>query len=487
LLKVKILKNTLLYMASNYVAMALGIAASLLSKMLLGVAGAGQWTFFKTCSSYAEYADLGIKDAMLREVPQARGSGREGDVPRIMTTAFYFIGFSACCTVLVFLMIGFARRAEPSGSAGFVLAGALAALTQLYNLGIVILRVEKRMEALSGLVVLNMVFFLCFALAGARWFGVEGMLAGASAATLCSLIFVGIFWRPDLTVAPSWKVIAGLVRTGLPMVALGYLLAAFLTIDSILIAKFIGFEALGLYSIGIMAVQQIGSIGRFAQIVSLPYLQEKYASPSGTPAEMTALYSRFTGILAHYLPFLIAAVGFGVPVLVHYLLNKFEGGVGSMKILALGYFFIASGEISTTILFTMNKQKKLILPMALFLGMEAAVIAWAASTGGTIQTVALVTAAAYAAAFTLIYFECFLELEPFRAAWGRYVRIWVIFLYLAAVFTAADRWIEIRWVWLEGLLKCGAVWAAWFPFWLRFERKEPIAGPMLKMLRISRS
>lgn len=473
------------YAGANYLAMGFSVVVSLVSKSLLGVAGAGQWTFFKTCSAYGEYSDLGVKDALLREVSQARGAGKTGEADLLRSNAFFFVGFGAACSLIVLSVAGF-LHADGQLRTGYALTGVLTALSQFYSLGVVLLRVEKRMGALSALIVFNMAAFALFALSGAWAAGVNGMLAGASAATFTSLVFVAFCLKPDLSRRPSPTVILRLIRTGLPMVAVGYLIATFLTVDSILIARYIGFAPLGFYSIGLMAVQQIGSIGRFAQIILLPHLQEKYGA-TGNAGESASLYWRFTDALAHHLPFLISLVGFGVPVIVHYFLQRFEPGVPSMKILILGFFFIAAGEISTSILFTLNKQRKLILPLSLLLTAEIFAVAWTARTFGSIEAIALLTSAAYAAAFTLIYFECFGELEPAGVLWKRYAGIWAIFGYFAAAFLAADRWISTGSVIGDAALKCSAVWAAWAPFWWRFERREPVLGPVLRILGRGRS
>ena len=74
-LKERVVKDTFQYTAANYIAMAIGIPLSIALKAMLGAAGSGYWAILKVVGSYGEYSDLGVRNAMIREIPQGCGVG----------------------------------------------------------------------------------------------------------------------------------------------------------------------------------------------------------------------------------------------------------------------------------------------------------------------------------------------------------------------------------------------------------------------------
>ena len=103
-LKERIVKDTLVYSGANYIAMGLGIVISIATKAILGTVGAGYWALMKVVTSYGEYSDLGTKDAVSREIPQAAGAGDADRRSRLQDAVFSFaLLMSVMAAVLVAL------------------------------------------------------------------------------------------------------------------------------------------------------------------------------------------------------------------------------------------------------------------------------------------------------------------------------------------------------------------------------------------------
>ncbi|MEI7752471.1 MAG: oligosaccharide flippase family protein, partial [Candidatus Omnitrophota bacterium] len=363
----RIIKDTMMYSVANYIAMVVGIFLSIVTKNILGALGAGYFAMIKVFISYGDLSDLGSRDAMLREVAQAVGSGKNEEARKVRDVVFCFTLISSAIVVLIFMGISLFYIKDPILRYGVMIAGPLVFVTQLYNFMITFMRILKRVFSLSLTIVVNILGVAFFSILGAYAGGVFGMVTGLIIAALFSAYFayrasgtqLGIRWEP--------REILRLVRIGLPLVISGYAMSVFLSVDAIMIGKMIGYKQLGFYTIALMSVQQINSLGRFTQIILQPYVQEKYGKEKNLVSSKS-LFVKSTSVLIYLLPVFIAMIYYGVPVVVNYFLPKFILGLSAMRILTAAYYFVAVNEMSASILFTINKQSRTI---PIFIAMTA--------------------------------------------------------------------------------------------------------------------
>lgn len=478
-LKDLVVKDTLKYTVANYTAMAIGVVVSVAMKALLGTAGAGYWAMMKVFGSYAEYSDLGTRDALLREVPQATGAGDGARVKRLENNAFTFTAGAAVFSAAAIAAIAAFWVEDPTLKKGLFVMAPLAIATQAYNYFLTLLRTLKKVSELSLLIVANMVFVAALPLAGAWRGGVVGLAFGFLGATVCSAYLA---WRVSgVTLAPAFDLreVAGLVRVGFPMVLLSYCLITFLSLDAIFVGKKLGYAALGLYTVALMAVQQVSALGRFAHIIIFPHIQESYGR-TGSLDEAKGRFVRVTLALAHYLPAIIGAILVLLPPLVHFFLPRFEGGLGAMRVLLVGYFFIAVNEMSSSILFTTNRQARLVPVYLLMVGAAAGLIWGALELGWGIEGVAAATSAAYFLFFTAVFgyaFTRILSRTEFLRLFGTVLAIFVWF----AVAVAGAELLAAQAGPARGALLRAAVFAAAFtPLIFRIERREGLLRSTLK-------
>jgi len=478
-LKDLVVKDTLKYTVANYTAMAIGIVVSVAMKALLGTAGAGYWAVMKVFGSYAEYSDLGTRDALLREVPQATGAGDESRVKRLENNAFTFTAGASIVSAAVIAGIAAFFIDDPLLRKGLFVMAPLAIATQAYNYFLTLLRTLKKVSELSLLIVANMFFVAAFPLALAWKGGVVGLAFGFLAATACS---AALAWRVSgVRLAPAFdpREVAGLVRIGFPMVILSYCLITFLSLDAILISRTLGYAALGLYTVALMAVQQVSALGRFAHIIIFPHIQESYGR-TGSLDEAKGRFVRVTLALAHYLPAIIGTVLVCLPPLIHFFLPRFEGGLGAMRILLVGYYFIAVNEMASSVLFTTNRQGKLVPVYVAMVGVAAALIWGALRAGWGIEGVAAATSAAYFVFFLSVFGYAFTRILA-RAEFLKLLgRILGTFVYFAAVVAGAEILFSRATPGSGAVLRAVFFTAAFAPLILRFERKEGLLRSTLK-------
>lgn len=480
-LRQRVIGDTLKYTIANYTAMAIGVLVSVLMKAVLGTSGAGYWAMMKVFGSYAEYSDLGTRDALLREVPQANGAGDIARVKRLENNAFTFTAGAAVLSAAVIALIAAFWVEDPLLRKGLFVVAPLAIATQAYNYFLTLLRTLKKVSELSLLIVVNMVFVAALPLAGAWKGGVVGLALGFLGATVCSALLA---WRiSGVALVPAFDLgeVAGLVRVGLPMVVLSYCLITFLSLDAIFIAKTLGYAALGLYTVALMAVQQVSTLGRFAHIIIFPHIQESYGR-TGSLDEAKGRFVRVTLALAHYLPMIIGAVLALLPPLVHLFLPRFEGGLGAMRILLVGYFFIAVNEMASSILFTTNRQARLVPVYILMTAVAAGLIWGSLRSGWGIEGVAAATSVAYFLFFAAVFSYAFTRILARAEFFRLFGSILVIFVWFAATVTTAE-FLAAHTGILTGTMLRAAVFAAAFtPLIIRFERREGLLRSILKNL-----
>ena len=484
-LKKRVLKDTLQYTAANYLAMAIGIPLSIIMKAILGPAGSGQWALIKVFGSYGEYSDLGTRNAMIREIPQAVGAGDEIRQDKIRDAAFSFTFLASFFSAAVIFAVSFFAGGGPVIRQGMRVLAFLVATTQFYNFSLTLLRTGKKVGALSVIIVLNMILVAVFSVAGALWKGVPGLVAGTFLATVFSVLSARRFGHLKFRFDWDWTEIRRLLWIGFPMVIVSYALVTFLSIDSVLIAKMLGARELGYYTIGLMSIQQISALGRFSQIILIPHIQERYGQ-TGVLGETAPFFVRTTHALGYFLPLVIGLVFFFVPVAVHYCLRNFESGVPAMKILVLGYFFVAVNEMSSTVLFTANKQKDLIPILGAVILAAAGLIVFFIRAGRGIEGVALASSVAYFLLFLCTFCYAFWHLIGAAKVFRMAAEIGLVFVYFAGAALVVDRAVHWGPFWAEALLKYVLFVLLIVPVLWRLEKKEKIFALLSRLAGFGR-
>lgn len=481
-LKARIIKDTFLYTAANYFAMVVGAVVGIVTKALLGTAGAGYWAVIKVFNSYGEYSDLGTRNAMMREIPQAIGAGKSALVSKTRDSAFAFTSLAALASAAVILAVGLTLP-DKTLRKGLIVCAALVVATQLYNFSLVLLRTLKKVSVLSLVVVMNVVVVGALSILGARWKGVIGLTLGVTLATFFSALNAYLLGGMRFKFAWDTNEIARLLKIGFPMVVISYALVTFLSLDTLMIGKMIGMHEVGLYTIGLMSVQQVGSLSRFSQIVLLPHVQERYGR-TGSLGDSARLLMRMTRVLAYTMPFLIAGVIFLVPVLVEIFLPRFIGGLGAMKILVVGYYFVAVNELSASAAFTADKQKQLIPFLGLVIALAAALNWTFIRLGWGIEGVAAATALSYALCYVIVFTFAFSKLTDLKEVRAVRTEITAIFAYFALTVYGIDAALGGRLTSPLGALGQWAIFCLVFlPVFWRIEKEERITAVIVGLLR----
>lgn len=477
----KIIKDTVMYSVANYIAMGIGIVLSIVTKCILGTLGAGYFAMIKVFTSYGAFSELGTRDAMLREVSQAVGAGKAEHAAKLRNTIFSFTLIASLVVVVVFLIIAVFFIKDSVMKVGIFIAGFLVFATQLYNFSLTSMRVLKDVSHLSITIIINIVGVAVFSILGAYWGGVIGLVVGlilaAFISAFCAYRICGMrlhfFWDSK----EIWR----LIKIGVPLVLFGYTFDTFLSADTIMIGKMIGYNQLGFYTIALMSVQQINSLGRFASIILFPHIQERYGQTNDLQ-DSKGLFLKSTMVLVNFLPVIIAIVFFGVPIVVHYFLPKFNPGLAAMRILVTAYYFVAVNEMSATILFTIDKLSRLIPIFCIMIFLAIGLNYLFIKAQGGIEGVALATTISYFCYFASIFYSAFQHLMKKPELRKKMLIVIGIFLYMSILLHGIEALVHFPNLLATSILKFFIFLIFFSPVLINFEKQEGVLNTIFSMI-----
>jgi len=468
-----IIKDTLLYSGANYIVIIIGFVVSIFSKRVLGVSGAGCWALLSVVLLYGMYINMGINNALYREMPQCIGAKEVAKAGKIQNVTFsYLIVISLVGSVVIWIL-SFYLFTDPLLKTGVKIVAVLVFVTQMYNLVLAILRARKQISILSKVVVFNSLFVAVFALPGAYLFNVNGFAAGMVVSTALSFYFSKRWGNISFSLEFDLGQIWHLLKIGLAMFLSSILYHTFLSIDKIMIGKMLGIEQLGLYTIGIMAVRQIGSLPRFFSIVIFPHIQEKYGATKDV-MEIKNMILKPTYLISRLGPVLLGVIIFLVQLVVLSVLPQFKDGLDVMKILVFGYFFIVVNEMSSTLLFTINKQKLLIplygIMIAVSIGMNYLFITF----GWGITGVAFGTSISYLLFFLVVFTLASNHIMAWRSIVRFHFEIMIFYIYFLMNILWIDAIVNFPNIFATAFLKITCFLLISIPVLVGVQRREKI-------------
>jgi len=468
-----IIIDTIFYSGASYIAIVIGFLVSIFSKRFLGVSGAGYWALLTVVMTFALYVGLGIKKGLVREVPQLIGAGENKKAKELEDVTFSFLVIASLTGAVIVWLISFFLVTDPFLKTGMKVIAVLIVATHLYSLVLVILRARKQISILSKVIVLNTLFIAVFALPGAYFFNLNGFATGTLVATGLSFYFAKRWSNTRFSFNLDWAKIWHLIKIGLAMLLAGILFRTFLNLDKMMIGKMLGIKQLGVYTIGIMAVQQISSLPRFFNIVIFPHIQEKYGATKNV-LDIKSMILKPTYLVSRLGPVLLGLIIFLVQPIVLYALPQFKEGLDVVKILVFGYFFMVVNEMSSTLLFTIDKQRMLVplygVMVAVCIGLNYLFI----TLGWGITGVAVGTSISYFLFFLVVFTFAACHIMKWISILKFYFEIMAFFVYFLINVLWIDAVVNFSNLVLTSFLKILCFLLISIPVLISVQRRERI-------------
>ena len=424
-----IFKDALIFTGSSYGAQLFDVVNGVLMRNFLGPANMGLWSLLQIIQNYAKYAGLGAATSLARDVPYLLGKGNLPEVERIKDQIFTF---TMTMTAVVALgVLGFAlfqlRAYGPDITWGLLTVACLILLQRVYNFHVVLLRAYKQFVFAGKLNIGSSMVTLALTVALVWPFKLYGLFA---AVVLHYFVLIGlILYRTPYRFGFdfNWQGLRPVLNFGMAMVISGMLRTLMMSIDRIMIAKFLSFESLGLYSIALMATNYLYMLPNMVGIVFFPHLQEVF-SRRDDKNDLEKFMREPALCLAFLFPFLIGFVAIFSAWLVPILMPQYVSGLPSLQILVLGAFFLALTHPFSQFMVTVRLHWQLIPLQALIVaaGFLATWIAMRLHYG--IEGVAWAMLILYLAYFMVLSLISLREIRSLRFFLSFYAKILSAFL-----------------------------------------------------------
>lgn len=368
----KFFKDTAFYLSSNMISNCLNFATGIVVRRLLAPAAMGFYNGILLIFDYARHSHLGIVDAMDKELPVFYG---KKDYQRLERTKD--VGFSACLLVSLLVAFGifaasFIVRADNKLlTAGMRVVAVMVIARLLNSLYIVMNRSRNRFSVISKYTILYAACDIILKVLLVIKFGIHGLLW----ASVLTLIF-GLFYfykasgeKFKFILDFSFKEVLPLLKTGLPIFAMGFVFITLRNIDRIMIIKLLDAEALGFYTIAMMLAVYMLQLPSLVYAVFFPRFYQAYGEKQDI-YQIQGLFIKPTIVFACLFPVFVGCSIIFLPVLLKYILPAYMPGFLPSCILLLGCCFIGLTNMPQYLLTALNKQIYLV-----FIGMASIALA----------------------------------------------------------------------------------------------------------------
>lgn len=332
--------------------------ASLMSGLvvasLVSPAEWGNWYLLNLIIVYGMLTQLGALNGMNREVPAALGQGRSDEAVDLRRATLAVLVSSIAVSSAALLAFG-ALLPGVGLTDVFVLTIVLLFANQVYGYVTTSLRSTTSFTELSRLQVLRAVVYPVLAIGGAALLQVPGFILGQAVALLfAALVGTGtgtVAWRPKF----DFNLARRLIRVGFPIMLVGFVHSLFATVDRWVVAGFRGSEALGHYSLAIMA---LGAVALVPLVISQQfYPRMAFAWSANQDAEELRRLADRQRLLSFtvVLPVVVLLVLVAPPV-VRALLPQYAAGIPALVVTLLIPLVSTVGEGFGNVLNVLDRQ-----------------------------------------------------------------------------------------------------------------------------------
>jgi len=311
---------------------------------------------------YSSFSDLGTMRAAEVQLPYLHG---KGDIQKIEDIREAIFSFNLITSVTFSIVVAAWAVYVRSEINNYLFMGVLVycvyfIINQIAAYYIILLRSTQEFVFLGKYIFVTSFLTGLGNVVAVWFFGYIGFLTVTIVVALIQVatLFSHACYRPIFNINPS--VVKILLLSGLPMLVSGLSFQGLRTIDNFLVLRLLNTEQLGQYSIALMANAMIFSLTTSISTVLFPSMQEAYGM-SGNNDSMRDYVTRPSIVISQLLPVMIGSMYFIIPLIVHWLIPKYESGVLSFKIIVLFTYFYAMTNMFFGFLTSMQKQKWIIL------------------------------------------------------------------------------------------------------------------------------
>ena len=353
----EIIEQAGIYTLSSQITQLITLVAAILSRRFLGPTQVGIWATLQVLVEYSKYSSLGALYLVAREIPYLLGKGQTEAADQIKNVVFTVVLLGAMLLgCAIFLFAFFTRsRFAPEMTYGLFFISAIIVFQRLNDFLISLLRCYKKFALASKQMIWSSLVNAVLVAFFAYYFKIYGFIWAIGLSFLFNIIYILAHQNFHFRLQLQAKRFQHIVSFGFPLMMIGILTTVLRSIDKIMVAKWLGFEALGFYSIAFMVSTYIGSFSNAIAIVLVPHLQERYGVHDN-PKALAGFLSKAGDVFSITTPLMIGGAWIVAPYFVQLFLPKFIPGIEAMKYLSCSIFFIALAQPYSDFLITIKKH-----------------------------------------------------------------------------------------------------------------------------------
>lgn len=391
-IKEQVIRDTVRYATRVALAQCVLFVGGFAVARFLGPTHYGLWSGLQLILLYASYSQLGMVNALNRELPFRRGKGESAQAEQVRSTTLGGVLVTALVAsgaILAYSTIA-ASRYSPLVILGLRFVGLLVILQQIYGYSEICFRTNHEFGVVSKLRLYRTVLDVSLAVFLTYSFDLAGRLW---AATLTfTVILAYILWQHPVPFRPALdpKEAAKLIAIGFPIMMVGLVYSLLQSIDRVLILAFLNPTHLGYYAIGLTAASVLAILPGVAGEILYPRFAERYGA-TNSPSELKEYVLTPTYLLAHLLPLFQGTIYLLIPYVILTALPKYALAIRPARILVMGSFFFAVAGFASDFLNTINKQAMNLMAQIASLAIAISSTYAVLRLGWGIQGVALAT------------------------------------------------------------------------------------------------
>jgi O-antigen/teichoic acid export membrane protein len=258
----------------------------------------------------------------------------------------------------------------------------------------------------------------------------------------------------------------------------------FLTIDKLMIAKMISFEALGLYGIAILASTYLAKFPASVGTVLLPNFQEKFGERENK-RDLIGYLNKSNHAFSHSMPLVIGLLWFVAPFMVKIVLPDFASSSHAIKLLMLSSYFIALSQPYEHFIVAIKAHLMLFPIIVICICLAGAFNYVVLTRGWGIEGVATATISALALKFVMMFGVTCRHLFTLTEAIQKMAAILIKFSYLVIVLYFIEKATFSQSDFLELFFSVGLTFLCLSPFVVLLQREFDLKIPFLTKRRVA--
>jgi O-antigen/teichoic acid export membrane protein len=394
--------GVLLMLGSSYADLLLGLVQSIYVMNRIGPTGRGLMRLADMFNKYLSNAHLGALHGLSKQLPLALGrhdEARAQELEDVGMTTVLGLGFLGSLAMLIWALWGPAMalptRQVLAVGAGLVWCG------HAFSVYRIVLRAWGTYSVLALASLVTTLSEFALVIGGARFWGVQGAMLGWLGANLTQLLY--LHFAAKLRIHPrwDWAMLRYMICAGLPLASVVFADVLLLTIDGVIVIKYLSAYNLGLYSLAMQISGYVKKIPEAAGFVLMPRIWEKYAAEDSQTGPLRDQVLSPTLAAATVMPVISGLLFILTPNLIAAVVPKFTPGAYAAQVLCMGGAFLALPLAANGLLIAMNRDLLVSLTKLAGAAVIAAGAAWTLGHHGSLAQVAMFAVAGYAVSSVL--------------------------------------------------------------------------------------